>query len=177
LAEYVLKGSKPWDAKIFSNDKLIAEIKKGENLTLKIINTAGHEWIITRKVHGQYRPFSISIFDQDRGVRDGQEVFTIREHLFKHNGRFYMLINHPEGRHWNDYLSGPRYISRLDNFPYSDLTELDHHIKHRLKRFRGVPVGEASGLGTDSHYVKVDKELEDIGLFVSVSSYLIYSTT
>ena len=87
-----------------------------------------------------------------------------------------MLINHPEGRHWNDYLSGPRYISRLDNFPYSDLTELDHHIKHRLKRFRGVPVAEASGLGTDSHYVKVDKELEDIGLFIAASSYLIYST-
>jgi hypothetical protein len=87
-----------------------------------------------------------------------------------------MLTNHPEGRHWNEYLQGPRYISRLDNFPYSDLTDLDDHIRHRLRRFRGVPVGEASGLGLHSHHVKVDKELEDIGLFLAASSYLIYST-
>jgi hypothetical protein len=43
-----------------------------------------------------------------------------------------MLTNHPEGKHWNEYLSGARYISRLDNFPYSDLADLDHHIKHEL---------------------------------------------
>ena len=59
-------------------------------------------------------------------------VLTIIEHLFKYRGKFYMLTNHPEGKHWNEYLSGIRYISRLDNFPYSDLTDLDHHI----------PVGE-----------------------------------
>jgi 3-methyladenine DNA glycosylase Tag len=51
--------------------------------------------------------FSISILDQNKGDKGtgGQEVFTIREHIFifKHKGRFYMLTNHPEGRHWNDY--------------------------------------------------------------------------
>jgi len=52
-----------------------------------------------------------------------------------------MLTNHSEGRHWNNYISGPRYIARLDNFPYSDLTELDHNLKHRLRRYRGVPIG------------------------------------
>jgi len=31
-------------------------------------------------------------------------------------------------------------IARLDNFPYSDLTELDHNLKQRLRRFRGIPV-------------------------------------
>ena len=83
-----------------------------------------------------------------------------------------MLTNHSEGRHWNNYISGPRYISRLDNFLYSDLRELDHNLKHRLRRFRGIPVGEASGLGTHSHHVKAG-----IGLFVAAaSSYLIYST-
>jgi hypothetical protein len=53
----------------------------------------------------EFRPFSISILDQNKGDKGtgGQEVFTIREHLFKHKGRFYMLTNHPEGRHWNDY--------------------------------------------------------------------------
>ena len=83
-----------------------------------------------------------------------------------------MLTNHSEVRHWNNYISGPRYISRLDNFPYSDLTELDHNLKHRLRRFRGIRVGEASGLGTHSHHVKAG-----IGLFIAAaSSYLIYST-
>jgi hypothetical protein len=87
-----------------------------------------------------------------------------------------MLTNHPEGKHWNEYLSGTRYISRLDNFPYSDLTDIDHHIKHELLRFRGVPVGEVSGLGIQGHHVKVEKELEVIGLLIAASSYLIYST-
>jgi hypothetical protein len=176
----VIQGSKPWDAKVFLDGKQIAEIKKGENMSFKLISSTDcHEWTLTNKVHGEFRPFSISILDQNKGDKGtgGQEVFTIREHLFKHKGKFYMLTNHPEGRHWNDYLSGPRYISRLDNFPYSDLTELDHHIKHRLRRFRGVPVGEASGLGIHSHHVKLGKELEDIGLFIAASSYLIYSTS
>ena len=87
-----------------------------------------------------------------------------------------MLTNHPEGKHWNEYLSGFRHISRLDNFPYSDLTNIDQHIKHELLGFRGVPVGEISGLGIQGHHVKVDKELEDIGLLIAARSYLIYST-
>jgi hypothetical protein len=103
-------------------------------------------------------------------------VLTIREHLFKHREKFYMLTNHPEGKHWNEYLSGPRHISRLDNFPYTELAELDHHIRHRLRRFRGIPVGEASGFGIDGHHVRVDKELEDIGLLIAASSYLLYAT-
>jgi hypothetical protein len=177
-SEYVIKGSKPWEAKIFLDDKQIAEIKKGEkNLNFRLISKDGHEWILTNNVHGEFRPFSISVLKQNRSKEDAStEVLTIREHLFKHRGKFYMLTNHPEGKHWNDYLSGPRYICRLDNFPYSDLTELDHHIRHRLRRFRGVPVGEASGLGIHGHHIKVDKELEDIGLFIAASSYLIYST-
>jgi hypothetical protein len=64
-----------------------------------------------------------------------------------------MLTNHPEGKHWNEYLSGIRYISRLDNLPYSDLTDIDHHIKHELLRFRGVPVREVSGLGINGHHI------------------------
>ena len=87
-----------------------------------------------------------------------------------------MLTNHPEGKHWNEYVSGIRYISRLDNFPYSDLREIDHHVKHELLRFRGVSVGEVSGLGIQGHHVKLGKELEVIGLQLAASSYLIYST-
>ncbi len=90
------------------------------------------------------------------------EVLTIREHLFRHNDKFYMLTNHPEGKSWNEYLSSPRYISRLDNFPFRDLLDIDHHTRQRIKRFRGIPVGEASGLGRSTHSVKVSSELKEI---------------
>jgi hypothetical protein len=176
---YVVKGERPWEAKIFLEDgEKIAEIKKGEDLkSFKLVRNDGHEWILTKNVHGEFRPFSISILDQNKDKDDvDKEALVIREHLFKYRGKFYMLTNHPEGKHWNEYLSGPRYISRLDNFPYSDLTEVDHHIKHKLRRFRGVQVGEVSGLGIHGHHVKVDKELEDIGLLIAAGSYLIYST-
>ena len=125
-------------------------------------------------MHGEFRPFSISVLNQNEDNDINKEVLTIREHLFKYGGKFYMLTNHPEGKHWNEYLSGIRYISRLDNFPYSDLREIDHHVKHELLRFRSTV--EVSGLGIQGHHVKVDKELEVIGLQIAASSYLIYST-
>jgi hypothetical protein len=83
-SEYVIQGSKPWDAKVFLDGKQIAEIKKEENLNLKLVNSNdGHEWIVTKKVHGEFRPFSISILDQNKGdkVVGRQEVFTIRASL------------------------------------------------------------------------------------------------
>jgi hypothetical protein len=178
-SEYVIKGAKPWEAKIYSDDEEIAEIKKGDGPTFKLISKDGREWTLSNKVHEEMRPFSITVRqDQNKGKTDStKDVLTIREHLFKYKDKVYMFTNHPEGRPWHQYLSSPvRYISRLDNFPYSDLVEIDHHLKHRLKRFRGVPVGEASGLGTHGHHVKVEKELEDIGLIIAASSYLLYST-
>ncbi|HJT49069.1 MAG TPA: hypothetical protein VJ729_12880 [Nitrososphaeraceae archaeon] len=182
-SEYVVIGPRPWEARILAGDKVdgeeIAEIKKGEDQkSFKLVRKKdGHEWTLTKKVHGEFRPFSISVLDEDKNSDIvNKEILTVREHLFKYRDRFYMLTNHPEGKHWNEYLSGSRYISRLDNFPYSDLTDLDRHIKHKLRRYRGVPVGEASGLGIDGHHVKVEKELEDIGLLIAASSYLIYST-
>ena len=182
-SEYVIIGPRPWEAKIFldpNRSEEIAEIKKGEDQkSFKLIRKKdGRVWTLTKNVHGEFRPFSISVLNQNADNIDdiNKEVLTIREHLFKYKGKFYMLTNHPEGKHWNEYLSGPRYISRLDNFPYSDLRDIDHHMKHKLRRFRGVQVGEVSGLGIEGHHVKVGKDLEDIGLLVAASSYLIYST-
>jgi len=177
VSKYLIRGSKADEAKVFLGDEEIAEIKKGEDgKSFKLISNDGRKWILTNNVNGEFRPFSLSVLEQNNG-KDGasREVLTIREHLFKYRGRFYMLTNHPEGKHWNKYLKGPRYIGRLDNFPYSDLSDLDHHIRHRLRRFRGIPVGEASGLGIQGHHVRVDKELEDIGLLIAASSYLLYS--
>lgn len=174
----MIRGPRPGEAKIFLDDDEIAKIENGEDRkSFKLISKDGSRWILTNNIHGEFRPFSITVLEQTKGKDDAnREVLTIREHLFKHREKFYMLTNHPEGKHWNEYLSGPRYISRLDNFPHSELAELDHHIRHRLRRFRGIPVGEASGLGIDGHHVRVDKELEDIGLLIAASSYLLYST-
>jgi hypothetical protein len=118
-------------------------------------------------------------------VTEGENaLLTVRDNIFKHDGKFYMLANHPEGKSWHDYVDSPvRYISRLDNFPYSNMAETDekkHHqnLRDKLKRFRGVPVGEASGLGTspEGHHVKIDLELENIGLFLAAASYLMYAS-
>lgn len=143
----MIKGTKPWEAKIYVGEggEEIAEIKKGEDQkSFKLLAKDGREWILTKSVHGKFRPFSLSVIEQDKDKdKSNKEVLTIIEHIFKHGDKFYMLTNHPEGKHWNEYLRGPRYISRLDNFPYSDMQELDYHIKHKLRRFRGIPIGEA----------------------------------
>jgi hypothetical protein len=180
-SEYVIKGPKPWEARVYLGEggEEIAEIKKaGDQKSFKLLAKDGREWIITKSIHGKFRPFSISVIEQGKDKDKANiEVLTIIEHIFKHGDKFYMLTNHPEGKHWNEYLSGPRYISRLDNFPYSDIHELDYHIKHKLRRFRGIPVGGASGLGIHGgHRVKIDNELKDISLPIAVSSYLLYST-
>jgi hypothetical protein len=176
----VIKGSKPWEARVYlaEDGEEIAEIKKGDDQTsFKLFATDGREWILTKNIRGKFRPFSISVIDLEKKDNDNKEVLTIVEHIFKHGDKFYMLTNHPEGKHWNEYLSGPRYISRLDNFPYFDIHELDYHVKHRLRRFRGIPVGQASGLGIhDGHRVSIDDELKDISLPLAVSSYLLYAT-
>ena len=203
LDEYVIKKyAAPLEAKIFQDGKEIAEIKKSDDFSFKLTNQDGKEWILINKVHGQRRPFSLSV--RNAGARESSnshqhhphhqsserddshhkhDVLTIKNHVFKHRGKFYMLTNHPSGNAPRSYISGPRYISRLDNFPHSELAEVEKHDSHggshRVKRFRGVPVGEASGLGISEagHRVKVGEELQDIGLFLAASSYLIYAST
>lgn len=56
----------------------------------------------------------------------GDEVFVMRNQLFKHDGIFYMLANHPECKYWNEHVhSSKRYISRLDGFSYTELSQVD----------------------------------------------------
>jgi hypothetical protein len=191
----IKKGPRQWEAKVFSeNKKEVAEIKKtgekkrGEYLEFRLLSKKdNHEWVVTNKIDGEHRRFSLSVREADKqeeGRREKDSLLTVRDNIFKHNGKFYMLANHPEGKSWHDYVNNPvRYISRLDNFPYSDASEMDenkHHqnLRQKLKRFRGVPVGEASGLGTtpEGHHVKVNDELDDIGLFLAATSYLMYAS-
>jgi len=203
---FVKKYPAPLEAKIFQNGIEIAELKKNDasGFTLTKYDD-GKEWILANSVHGQRRPFSLSIRESGNAGRGDAasgkgakrhphhdynehasshtgDVLTVKNHVFKHGGKFYMLRNHPEGSAPKSYLSGPRYISRLDNFPHSELSEVGKHDSHggshRLKRFRGVPVGEASGLGIagSGHRVKVGEELRDIGLLLAASSYLLYAS-
>lgn len=199
----IKKGSSHWDATIFSKEgEEIAAITKGEGLEFKIVHRKDNsEWIFTNKVDGQHRRFSfLAIEPEEKDEKRGEErrgtirednnnnhnnpLLTIQDNIFMHNGKFYMLANHPEGKSWQDYVNSPiRYISRLDNFPYSNISEMDenkhnHNLRQKLKRFRGVPVGEASGLGTtpEGHHVKVNDELDDIGLLVAAASYLIFAS-
>jgi hypothetical protein len=187
----VKKGPTQWEAKIFSeNGKEVAEIEKrrGEELEFRLLSKKdNHEWVLTNKIDGEHSRFSFSIREtekQDGRRREKDALLTVRDNTFKHNGNFYMLANHPEGKSWHNHVNSPiRYISRLDNFPYSDVSEMDenkHHqnLRQKLKRFRGVPVGEASGLGAtpEGHRVKVNDELDDIALFLAAISYLIYAS-
>ena len=64
-SEYVIIGPRPWEAKIFldhDHGDEIAEIKKGEDQkSFKLIRkNDGHKWTLTKNVHGEFRPFSIS---------------------------------------------------------------------------------------------------------------------
>jgi hypothetical protein len=187
----IKKGPTQWQAKIFSeNGKEVAEIKKiGEKPEFRLLSkNDNREWVLTNKIDGEHRRFSFSIREVEKQREQGQTekdaLLTVRDNIFKHNGMFYMLANQPEGKSWHNYVNNPvRYISRLDNFPYSDVSEMDenkHHqnLRHKIKRFRGVPVGEASGLGTtpEGHHVKVNDELDDIGLFLAATSYLMYAS-
>jgi hypothetical protein len=82
-SEYVIKGAKPWEAKIYSDDEEIAEIKKGDGPTFKLISKDGREWTISNQVHGEMRPFSITVRqDQNKGKTDStKDVLTIRDLL------------------------------------------------------------------------------------------------
>jgi hypothetical protein len=204
-SEFTIKkrGSTQWDARIFSeNGEEVAEIIKGEGFDFKLISQKDNrEWVLTNKIDGQHRRFSFSVREvqkkgkeevnagEPRGKGEGEEeegnpLLIIHDNIFVHNGKFYMLANHPEGKSWHNYVNSPvRYISRLENFPYSNVSEMHenkHHqnLRDKLKRFRGVPVGEASGLGAtpEGHRVKVNDELDDIGLFLAATSYLLYAS-
>lgn len=60
--EYVINSRKPREAVISLNGTQIAKIREEDNLTFKLINEReGREWILSSKVHGEFRPFSMSI--------------------------------------------------------------------------------------------------------------------
>jgi hypothetical protein len=191
-SEFIIKKRPPdLEAIIYSGKKEIAKIKKHEPFNFKLISsTDNQEWLLSNLVDGERRPFSYAVLavikkssrNEIGKSHTGQEIFVVREQLFKHKGKFYMLASHPEGKSWLDYVnSTTRYISRLDDFPYQNLSDVDHDhyvLRHKIKRLRGTPVGEASGLAQhqEGHRITLEKELADIGLFIATISYLLYAS-
>jgi hypothetical protein len=190
-SEFIIKKRpRGLEAIIYSGKKEVAKIKKHEPFNFKLSSSKDNqEWILSNLVDGERRPFSYAVLagikkssHHETGKSDtSEEIFVVREQLFKHKGKFYMLANHPEGKSWLDYVnSTTRYISRLDDFPYHNLSDVDHDhylLRHKIKRLRGTPVGEASGLAEheEGHRVILEKELDDIGLFIAAISYLLYA--
>lgn len=179
----VRKGNGRWEAKIYSEDgDEVAQIKKGEGPEFRLLNKKNnHEWVLTNRVDGQHRRFSFTVRQYHEG--EGTALLTVRDNIFEHKGSIYMLANHPAGKLWQHHVNSTvRYISRLDNFPGSEMEEENKHhhqnLRQNLKSFRGVPVGEASGLGAapEGHTVKVSDELDDISLFLAAISYLMYAS-
>jgi hypothetical protein len=115
-SEFVIrKGPKQWEAKIFSDKVEIAEIKKGEGLTFTLADHRDeNEWVLTNMVHGERRPFSFSVHNNDRKNNTLSEpIFVMRDQMFEHDGKFYTIANHPEGKVWSEYVNSPvRYIGR-----------------------------------------------------------------
>lgn len=165
---------------IYRGNEEAAEIRLRKDLTYGLASKDGDEWALSTRVHGEIRPFSVTV--NQLKVHDasyfasGATILTIRDHLFVHNGKFYVLGGTPEGRPPREFLLGRRYICRLDNLPFSELNKVDHETRDKLmSKFRGAPVGELEGLGREGHHVRLSDELEDIGLPMAACCYLLYS--
>jgi hypothetical protein len=181
VADYTVKETgAPWRARICVGSEDVAEIRMLDDRTFLLVAKDGDEWALNARVYGEVRPFSMIVNrSKAHDARDavaGTAVLTIRDRLFLHDGKFYMLGCAPEGRPLQDFLLGKRYICRLDGFPFSDLTQVDDETRSRLRRFRGVPVGELEGPGMGGYHVHLSDELDNVSLPLSASCYLLYST-
>jgi hypothetical protein len=177
--EYLVKSTGEWrNARILAQSTEVADMEvRRDGHSYLLAQKDDGQWILDPRVHGEIRPFSMSVSDAGTEIGKVEPILTIRDHLFQHRGRFYIFGSIPEGRAPGEFLTGSKYISRLDNFPHVNLTEVDHHTRSMLRRaFRGVLVGEFGGLGSDGHLVRLSGELEDIGLFLAACSYLLFST-
>lgn len=180
--DYVVKQEEsPRKAKVFGDQKEAGLLTNKGKGTFELVSNDNRSWILTNKVDGEFRPFSMIVRPQvsspTHSMKEEQVcVLKIRDHLFHHNRNFYMFGSIPEGKPYREFIMGRRLICRLINFPFSDIDEIDAETRSRLRKFRGLPVGEMYGIGSVGFHMRIDSELDDIALPLVVSSYLIYST-
>ena len=161
------------DADISSGGMRVATLRGEGNQRFRLDSTAKESWVLDPRVHGEIRPFSMNVTVSGS---PREPVLTIRNHVFFHNAKAYMLTAIPEDVHPAEHVLGTRHVSRLDKFPFARLEDVDLQTWGRLRRHRGVSVGTIGGLGLDEFRVTLSEELQDIGLQLSAASYLLYST-
>lgn len=175
-AEFLIQESgSPGQVSVKSEGRQVGEIRPEDAKTYTLNASDGRSWTLSPRVHGEVRPFSMTVARAEGG-RTGDAILTIRNHLFLHGRRFYLVGGIPRERAARDFLHGTRFICRLDNFPFSNLVDVDHETWSRLRRFRGEPVGEFEGLGKGGHTVKIAAELSEIGLPLAAACYMLYSS-
>ena len=168
----VRRAGRPSDAVIWREGEKVATLHGEGNLQVRLESTAKESWVLDPRVHGEVRPFSMNVTTSGP---DGEAVLTIRNHVFFHNSKAFMLTSIPEDVHPGEHFFGKRHINRLERFPFSRLEDIDLQTWGRLRRQRGVSVGTFDGLGVDEFRVSLSRDLEDIGLPLSAASYLLYS--
>jgi hypothetical protein len=169
--EYLVKrkGS-PRSAEIFQEEKLVSTLEEAEDHVSVLSTLGGTKYSFDPRVDGRMHPFSMTIINGSNAT-----ILKIVEHLFSFRNQIYIIGGIPEGKSPKD-IARTKYICRLVNFPFEDVDRIDVHVREKLRRHRGMAVGEISGLGLLGHKVVVDEELKEIALPLSVASYLLYST-
>jgi hypothetical protein len=171
--EYAVKwDGKNSDAVIILGGVGVATLRRGENLQFSL-DTTTKSWVLDPRVNGEIWPFSMSV--TAAGSSSGP-VLTIRNHVFFHGMKAYMLTAIPEEVHPAEHTLGKRHITRLDKFPFARFEDIDLQTWGALRRNRGVSVGTVDEPGRDEFRVTLTEELQDIGLQLSAACYLLYTS-
>lgn len=181
--EYVVLHSENKSATILQDNQEKAVLKKADipGAFELIGKDPNQKWKLTNKVDGEFRPFSICCYTEDKKSDDSSKeepYLKIKYHIFSHGDNFYSVGEAlPSDSTPRDHLSGSKYICRLVNFPFSHLDHIDEETRHQMKRHRGIAVGDFYGLGGSGFHVKTyGEELLDVGLPLTASVYLLYTT-
>jgi hypothetical protein len=168
----VTRKDGPRSAEIVQDGKIVAQLEGGK-VPHSILNTTdGTTYFFHPSVDGKIQPFSMTV---EKNTGSQEIVLKILVHLFAYQQNLYIIGGIPEGKSPR-YIWQSKYICRLVNFPYSDVDQIDPHVREKLGRHRGVEVGELSGLGRRGHKVVLGEELKEIGLPLAAACYLLYST-
>jgi hypothetical protein len=167
----VTRKDSPRNAEIVQDGKIVAQLEGGKDLYSILNTTDGTTYFFHPSVDGKIQPFSMTV-----GKNSGSQeiVLKIVAHLFAYQRNLYVIGGIPEGKSPRD-IGQTKFICRLVNFPYSDVDQIDPHVREKLGRYRGAEVGELSGLGRRGHKVVLGEELKEIGLPLAVACYLLYS--
>ena len=175
-SEYIVRRTgDPGEAEILQSGQLVAHLDRMKNDSLeflKVEDGSNRVFKLDPRVDGVILPFSSAVYNDD----ESKPILKIRSGVFSYNGKVYLFKSLPEGKSMKGHLNGEKYITRLDNFPYRDVDEIDRLTRENLTRHRGVEVGKLSGLGRLEHRVILSEELSPVALPLAAVSYLLYST-